>query len=50
MNVIPCEECFLTVVRDGDIVSIRVEGDALAIQDNHEPDPTALTSKPDNQL
>ncbi|KDQ26339.1 hypothetical protein PLEOSDRAFT_51708 [Pleurotus ostreatus PC15] len=37
-------------IRDGDIVSIRVEGDALAIQDNHEPDPTALTSKPDNQL
>lgn len=44
------EEYFLTVDRDGDTVSIRVEGDVLAIQDNHEPDPTALSSKPDNQL
>lgn len=44
------EEYFLTAVRDGDTVSIRVEGDALTIQDNHEPDPSALTSRPDNQL
>ena len=30
--------------RDGDVVKIRIIGDALDIQENHLPDPTVVRS------
>jgi ATP-dependent Clp protease ATP-binding subunit ClpB len=30
------------IIRDGDIVKIRISGDVLDIQENHAPDPTVI--------